>query len=179
MERMADAMVVQWISEKYEALRGTFNERTRRLWAAAEARSLGHGGPAAVIAATGMSSATLYKGLAELAEAQRGGDVLSPKRIRQPGAGRRRATEKQPRLARALQRLVEPTARGDAGCGLRWTCKSTRKLAEELRRQGFEVGPRTVAQELKAQGFSLQSNRKTRERASHPDRDAQCVYINE
>jgi len=172
-------MVVQWIGEKYEALRGTFNERTRRLWAAAEARSLGHGGAAAVIAATGMSSATLYKGLAELEEAQRGGEVLSPKRIRQPGAGRKRATERQPGLARALQRLVEPMARGDPASALRWTCKSTRKLAEELKRQGFKVGPRTVAQELKAQDFSLQSNRKTREGASHPDRDAQFVYINE
>jgi len=176
---MADARVVKWIGEKYEALRGTFNERTRRLWAAAEARSLGHGGAAAVIAATGMSSATLYKGLAELEEAQRGDEVLSPKRIRQPGAGRKRATERQPGLARALQRLVEPTARGDPASALRWTCKSTRKLAEELKRQGFVVGPRTVAHELKAQDFSLQSNRKTREGTSHPDRDAQFVYINE
>jgi len=112
---MADAMIVEWIGEKYEALRGTFNERTRRLWAAAEARSLGYGGTAAVIVATGMSSATVYKGIAELAEAQRGGEVLSPKRIRQPGAGRKRATDKQPGLARALGRLVEPTARGRSG----------------------------------------------------------------
>ncbi len=176
---MPDAMVVEWVSEKYQALREALNERARRLWAAAEARSLGRGGAAAVIAATGMSSATVYKGLAELDAAELGGEVLSPERIRKPGAGRKRATDKQPGLARALQRLVEPTARGDPASPLRWTCKSTRKLADELRRQGFAVGPRTVANELKAQNFSLQSNRKTREGASHPDRNAQFVYINE
>ena len=104
---MPNAMVVEWVSEKYQTLRGALNERSRRLWAAAEARSLGRGGAAAVLAATGMSSATVSKGLAELEEAQLSGEVLSPKRIRKPGAGRKRATDKQPGLARALQRLVD------------------------------------------------------------------------
>ncbi len=176
---MPDALIVEWVREKYEVLRETLNERSRRLWAATEARSLGRGGIAAVIAATGMSSATVSKGLSELEAVQSGGAVLPPERIRRPGGGRKRATDKQPGLARALQRLVEPTARGDPESALRWTCKSTRKLADELSKQGFKVGSRTVAKELKAQQFSLQANRKTREGTSHPDRDAQFAHINE
>ena len=172
-------MIVEWVSEKYQGLRETLNERSRRLWAATEARSLGRGGIAAVIAATGMSSATVSKGLSELEAVQSGGAVLPPERIRRPGGGRKRATDKQPGLARALQRLVEPTARGDPESALRWTCKSTRKLADELSKQGFKVGSRTVAKELKAQQFSLQANRKTREGTSHADRDAQFAHINE
>ncbi len=176
---MPDALIVGWVREKYEVLRETLNERSRRLWAATEARSLGRGGIAAVIAATGMSSATVNKGLSELEAVQSGGAVLPPERIRRPGGGRKRATDKQPGLARALQRLVEPTARGDPESPLRWTCKSTRKLADELSKQGFKVGSRTVAKELKAQQFSLQGNRKTREGTSHPDREAQFARINE
>ena len=103
-EDMPDAMVVQWIREKYEALRGTLNERARRLWAAAEARSLGRGGIAAVIAATGMSSATVHKGLKELEAGSSGGEVLPPGRVRRPGGGRKRARDKQPGLANALPR---------------------------------------------------------------------------
>ncbi len=175
---MADAIVVEWISEKYEALRGTLNERARRLWAATEARSLGRGGIAAVIEATGMSSRTVDKGLKELKAGESGGEVLAPGRVRRPGGGRQRARDKQPGLVKALERLVDPTARGDPESALRWTCKSTRKLADELRRQGFDVGPHTVARELKEQGFSLQSNRKTRDGDSHPDRDAQFGHIN-
>ena len=175
---MPDEVVVQWVRDKYLALRATFNERSRRLWAATEARSLGRGGVAAVIAATGMSSATVYKGLGELGAAVMGGEVLPPERIRNPGGGRKRAIDKQPGLTKALESLVEPTARGDPESALRWTCKSTYKLAAELRRRGFAVGPRTVAKELKELDFSLQSNRKTRDGDSHPDRDAQFAHIN-
>ncbi len=175
---MADAIVVQWISKKYEALRGTLNERARRLWAATEARSLGRGGIAAVIEATGMSSRTVHKGLKDLDAGESSGEVLAPGRIRRPGGGRKRSRDKQPGLIKALERLVDPTARGDPESPLRWTCKSTRKLADELRRQGFDVGSHTVARELKEQGFSLQSNRKTRDGDAHPDRDAQFGYIN-
>jgi hypothetical protein len=176
---MADEAVIEWIRAKYEALAPMLNERTRRLWAATEARSLGRGGPVAVMAATGMSSATVYKGLHELADAEAGGPTLSPDRIRQPGGGRKRAVDQQPGLAGALAALVEPTARGDPESPLRWTCLSTAKLAAALKAQGFEVGPRTVAKELKRQDYSLQSNRKTREGNSHPDRDAQFAHINE
>jgi len=172
-------MIVGWIKDKYDALRESLDERSRRLWAATEARSLGRGGPAAVIAATGMSSATVYKALRELDAQAAGGATLPPGRIRKPGGGRKRARDKQPGLSEALAALVEPTERGDPERPLRWTCKSTSQLAAELRRQGFQIGPRTVAKELKEQNFSLQSNRKTREGASHPDRDAQFAHINE
>jgi len=176
---MADETVVQWIRNKYQALSGTLNERSRRLWAATEARSLGRGGVVAVIEATGMSSATVYKGLRELDEAEAGQDVLPYDRVRRPGGGRKRAIQKQPRLAVALAELVEPVTRGDPMSSLRWTCKSTRILAEELRGQGFKIGPRTVAKQLKEQGYQLQANRKTLEGASHPDRDAQFRYIHD
>lgn len=176
---MPDALVVEWVKEKYEVLRPSLNERARRLWAATEARSLGRGGIAAVIAATGMSSATVDRGQRELDAAKLGTVELPPERVRKPGGGRKRAREKQPGLTEALKALVDPTTRGDPELPLRWTCKSTRHLADELRRQGFLVGPRTVAKELAEQGFSLQANRKTREGKQHPDRNAQFEYINE
>jgi transposase len=176
---MPDAVVVEWLKEKYEVLRPSLNERSRRLWAATEARSLGRGGVVAVMAATGMSSATVYRGLRELDAGRLGRGELPLGRIRRPGGGRKRAREKQPGLTEALKRLVDPTTRGDPESSLRWTCKSTRHLANELRHQGFEVGARTVAKELAEQGFSLQANRKTREGKQHPDRNAQFAYINE
>lgn len=175
---MPDEIIVQWIRDKYAPLRRSLNERSRRLWAAAEARSLGRGGVAAVMAATGMSSATLSKGLKEL-DAEAAGEPAVPYgRIRRPGGGRKRLRDEQPGLAKALAALVEPTARGDPEQALRWTCKSTSNLAGELRKQGFRIGARTVAKELKEQQFSLQSNRKTREGTSHPDRNEQFAYIN-
>jgi len=176
---MPDAVVVEWVKEKYEVLRLSLNERARRLWAATEARSLGRGGIAAVLAATGMSSATVDKGLGELEATKSGATRLPPERSRQPGGGRKRARDKQPGLIEVLKRVVDPTIRGDPESPLRWTCKSTRNLADELRRQGFQVGPRTVAKELAEQGFSLQANRKTREGKQHPDRNAQFEHINE
>ena len=175
---MPDTTVVQWVERKYEALRWSLDERTRRLWAATEARSLGRGGVAAVIAATGMSSATISKGLKELKAADAGEVGLEAGRVRRVGGGRKRSRDRQPGLAAALAKLVEPTERGDPRRPLRWTCKSTSVLAAELGRQGFAIGPRTVAKELKAQEFSLQANRKTREGQSHPDRNAQFEHIN-
>lgn len=176
---MPDELIVEWVRDKYQALSEVLTERSRRVWAATEARSLGRGGIAAVVAATGMSSATVHKGLGELEAAEAGWEVLPIGRIRRTGGGRKRARDQQPGLRKALEGLVEPTARGDPECALRWSCKSTSKLADELRRQGFVVGPRTVAKELKEQAFSLQANRKTREGSSHPDRDAQFGYIND
>ena len=176
---MPDAVVVQWIREKYFSLSDVLNERSRRVWAATEARSLGRGGIAAVVAATGMSSATVHRGICELEAAEAGDKTLSTGRIRKRGGGRKRAHDSQPGLTEALELLVEPTARGDPESPLRWTCRSTYNLAAELRRQGFQVGPRTVARELKEQDFTLQANRKTREGSAHPDRDAQFHYINE
>ena len=176
---MPDAAVVEWIREKYLSLSEVLNERSRRLWAATEARSLGRGGIAAVVAATEMSSATVHKGIRELEAGEGSEEVVSTRRIRRKGGGRKRARDIQRGLIEALESLVEPTARGDPESALRWTCKSTSNLAAELKRRGFQVGPRTVARELKEQDFNLQANRKTREGTSHPDRDAQFHYINE
>ncbi len=176
---MPDVVVVEWVREKFLSLSDVLNERSRRLWAATEARSLGRGGIAAVVVATGMSSATVHKGFRELDAAEAGEEILPTERVRNKGGGRKRAHDSQPGLIEALELLVEPTARGDPESALRWTCKSTSNLAAELKRQGFQAGPRTVARELKEQEFSLQANRKTREGDNHPDRDAQFHYINE
>jgi hypothetical protein len=173
---MPDVKIVEWLRDKYEALKPLLTEQSRRLWAATEAASLGRGGIAAVMSATGMSSATVNKGLSELESPW---ERPPAGRVRQSGGGRKSARESQPGFCQALMALVDPLTRGDPQRPLRWTCKSTLKLSRQLRRQGFDVGPRTVAKELKKQEFSLQSNRKTREGQSHPDRDAQFVYINE
>ena len=100
-------------------------------------------------------------------------------RQRRPGGGRKPLTEHDPTLVRDLEALVEPTTRGDPQSGLRWTCKSLRKLAEELGRQGHRVSARKVGDLLHAQGYSLQANRKTEEGSDHPDRDAQFGHINQ
>jgi hypothetical protein len=156
------------------------NERARRRWVATEALSLGWGGVTAVSAATGLTRKTIHFGIRELeAEAADPGLTLPPDRVRRAGAGRKPITQKQPKLVAALDALVEPSTRGDPQSPLRWTCKSTRRLAEALQHQGFQVSDRKVAALLKKNGYSLQSNRKTREGKSHPDRNAQFEYINE
>ena len=171
---MADANVVEWIREKFVDLAGELNERGRRRWAAIEARSLGYGGIAAVAEATDISDRTIRTGIKELES----GSTLPAERQRRPGAGRRSRKEEQPSLVGALERMIAPTTRGEPTNPLRWTCKSTRTLAEELRSQGFEVGASTVRRLLAELGYSLQGNRKTREGKQHPDRDAQFEYIN-
>lgn len=167
------------ITEKYEVLKPMLSEPLRRLWAAVEARALGRGGVTLVSRATGLSRTTITSGLAELR--QPGGANTEPIRRnrRRPGGGRKRLVEKDSALLAALDRLVEPTTRGDPQCPLRWTCKSTRLLAAELRRQGWRIGDRTVANLLKELDYSLQSTRKTREGTDHPDRDAQFRYIHD
>lgn len=172
---MPDTKIVDWLREKYEVMKPLLNERSRRIWAATEAASLGRGGIAAVISATGMSSATVSRGLDELESSP----VDVGTRVRQPGGGRKGIEESQPGFADALAALVEDSTRGDPERPLRWTCKSTAKLSRQLGRQGFAASARTVAKELKRQEFSLQSNRKTREGQSHPDRNAQFEYINQ
>jgi transposase len=150
------------------------DERQRRWWAAAEARALGRGGVAAVTRATGIAKSTIRRGRREL----EAGPGLEPGRVRQPGGGRKRATVLDPGLAVALERLVEPVTRGDPQSPLRWTCKSTRTIAAALRTQGYAVSHSLVADLLREQGYSLQSNRKTKQGAAHPDRDAQFQFIN-
>jgi hypothetical protein len=150
------------------------DERTRRIMAANEARSLGRGGISLVSRACGLSRKAITKGIKEIgAEA-----VLPPGRIRKPGAGRKKITDHDPCLMDALERLIDPDERGDPETPLRWTCKSTRTLAEQLTRRKHPISHMKVAHLLHAQGYSLQSNRKTEEGRDHPDRDAQFRYIN-
>lgn len=170
---MEDANVVEWIRTKYLAVIPELNERGKRCWAAAEARSLGWGGITAVAQATGLSDRTIRTGIKELDHPS---DRPST-RQRKPGAGRRRREAEYPKLKNALENLIEPTTRGHPMSPLRWTCKSTRTLARELNRQGFNIGSTKVGQLLRAQGYSLQSNRKDVEGKQHPDRDAQFQHI--
>jgi hypothetical protein len=174
---MAAAQVIKSIRRKFRALRPGMDERLRRQWAAAEARELGRGGITAVASATGMSRTTITVGCRELElpAKQRAQEAL---RVRRPGGGRRSLTETDPGLLTALEALVEPVTRGDPESPLRWTCKSTAKLAAELTQQQHPVSDRTVATLLIQAGYSLQANRKTREGASHPDRNAQFEYLN-
>jgi hypothetical protein len=171
---MPDADVVEGIRGKFCSLAGNLNERGRRRWAATEAVSLGWGGVAAVAEATGLSDRTVRSGVEELKTE----DPQFGARQRRPGAGRRAREAEQPKLWAALERLVEPATRGDPMSPLQWTCKSTRVLAEELRRQGYAVSHTKVGQLLKCKGYSLQANRKTREGKQHPDRNAQFEHIN-
>ena len=177
---MPDAFIVQSVRQKYQSLRLLMSERLRRRWAATEAASLGRGGISAVAAATGLSRTTIWQGMNDLRGSQEdaGEDALPPWRSRHQGGGRPAAVKADPGLLSDLESLVEPTERGDPESPLRWTCKSTRKLAEQLRAKGHRVGERTVAAILHLRGYSLQSNRKTKEGGSHPDRDEQFDYIN-
>ncbi len=159
---------------KYEALRAALNERTRRLWAGAEARAWGWGGIAAVMRATGLSRNTVVRGMGETTAPP----PLDVARLRAPGGGRKAKAVLDPGLKRALERLVEPVSRGDPESPLRWTCKSTRRLAQELASEGYQVSHRLVAELLYELGYSLQGNRKTKEGTRHPDRNAQFEYIN-
>ena len=172
---MSAESTVAKIQEKFHALSPIMDERVRRHWAAAEAMSLGRGGVALVARATGLSRTTIHSGIAELHARQ---DDPEPSRIRRPGAGRPRLVHQNPRLLHDLAALVEPSTRGDPQSPLLWTCKSTRRLADELAQQGHPVSHDSVSRLLEELGYSLQANRKTREGKDHPDRDAQFGYIN-
>jgi len=174
---MQDTRIIRKIRRKYRSLRVEFDERGRRQWAAAEARELGWGGVVAVATATGLSRTTITAGLRELDLPVRK-RAVEAMRVRRPGGGRKPLTQTDPDLLTALESLVEPATRGDPESPLRWTCKSTRRLADELTRQHHPVGVNTVAALLHQAGYSLQANRKTREGGSHPDRNAQFEYIN-
>jgi hypothetical protein len=174
MERDA-VMMPNPIKQRYELMAGHLNERQRRLWAGAEARVLGWGGIGQVSRATGLSRGVVAAGRRELSQPdwRIGGD-----RVRRPGGGRKRLTVRDPTLKADLERLVEPTSRGEPDSPLRWTCKSTRELTAALRQQGHPVSHTVVAELLHRLDYSLQANRKVREGGSEPDRDAQFAHIN-
>jgi DNA-binding phage protein len=163
------------IKRRFELLAPALDERTRRLVAAAEALAAGWGGGSAVARATGVSRRAIREGIRDLAEPP----ASTGRRVRREGAGRKKAVAKDPTLLRDLERLVEPLTRGDPESPLRWTCKSVRKLSEELHAMGHPTSPSLVAGLLRDLGYSLQANRKVREGGDHPDRDAQFRHINE
>jgi Rhodopirellula transposase DDE domain len=163
------------IRKKFEALSPVLDERVTRLWAAAEADVLGHGGIATVERATGLSRTTIRVGLEELRGGASPDDVVA---VRRAGGGRPSIEDTSPGIIPALEALVDPVTRGDPESPLRWTSKSTRKLAEELGAKGFKISPQKVGQLLHSSGYSLQSTNKTLEGASHPDRNEQFEYIN-
>jgi len=175
---MRDATIVERLRQQYQALSPVMDERVRRQWAAAEATAMGWGGVTAVSRATGLARNTVAAGVAELEQRRRHPLGAVAAAIRRPGGGRKRLTQTDPGLRAALTALVDPATRGHPGTPLRWTSKSTRKLAAELSRQGHPVSDRTVAALLQEEHYSLQANRKTKEGSSHPDRDAQFEYIN-
>jgi len=164
------------IRRKFQSLKAVMDERMTRLWAGAEAEARGTGGLSFVDAATGMSLSTLRAGR----YVRRGGvDRSDVVRVRRPGGGRPALEDVQPGLVEALEGLVDPVTRGDPESPLRWTSKSTRKLAAELGAQGFKLSPQKVGQLLRASGYSLQSTQKTLEGTSHPDRNEQFEFIND
>jgi hypothetical protein len=175
---MQDTAAIERIRVKFRALDAVLDERSRRQWAATEAREYGYGGVTAVASATGLARDTIAAGIRELTYRALHPDEPVAERLRQSGAGRKLLTEAEPTLMAALEALVEPLTRGDPESPLRWTCKSTRRLAAELTRQGHRIGYRSVAWLLHEAGYSLQANRKTREGNQHPDRNAQFEFIN-
>lgn len=178
MVSMVPPEITTVLSKKFEMLRSEFDERSRRLWAATEALSMGHGGIKAVAKATGIAESTIRIGKKELEQRTSVGIAAKRKRrIRREGAGRKPLTAKDDALISALDALVEPSARGDPMCPLRWTCKSTRNLASEMKRQGHRISHTKVSQLLQQMGYSLQGTRKTKEGGSHPDRNAQFEFI--
>jgi hypothetical protein len=177
---LIDQARIDEIRSRYESLAPVMDERVTRLWAASEAMSVGRGGTAAVTEATGILGKRIRYGMRELKELGEYPPKDPPRqqRVRRPGAGRRPLTQTDPTLVPDLDSLVEPLTRGDPESPLRWTCKSVRKLADELRAMGHQVGPQKVSELLHDMDYSLQGTRKTREGTEHPDRNAQFQHIN-
>jgi hypothetical protein len=164
---------------KYQGLSPQLDERSYRLCLAADARAFGPGGVSLVAEASGASRTTIYAGLRELKESVAAGlGAAGTRRVRRPGGGRKRLAENDPTLLADLDRLLDPATRGDPMSPLRWTCKSTTNLARELCARGHTVSQATVWRHLDDLNYSMQSNRKSREGSSHPDRNAQFTFIN-
>ncbi|MEA1950772.1 MAG: ISAzo13 family transposase [Planctomycetota bacterium] len=167
-------MEVGIILRKYQILAPELNERTLRVFAAAEALSLGRGGISIVSRALEISRDRISRGIKDIESKKK----LYPGRIRQTGGGRKKLLKSDPTLKEDLQGLISPYTRGDPESPLRWTCKSVRKLADALNHKGHSVSHSTVSMLLRDMDYSLQANQKTMEGKQHPDRNAQFEYIN-
>ncbi|MGO9200978.1 MAG: ISAzo13 family transposase [Limisphaerales bacterium] len=167
------------IEKRFSLLSGALDERMRRLVAAAEAKVAGYGGVSLVSRATGVSRRAITVGMGELKKpGSRWDSSANRVRVRSSGGGRKKTTVRDVTLMSDLEGLIEPLTRGDPESPLRWTCKSLRKLADELVEGGHEVSHRLVGELLEELGYSLQANRKTQEGSAHPDRNAQFEFIN-
>ena len=158
---------------KYDAIKSCLNEKGKRLWTAMEAKTYGYGRITILSKATGLSHPTIRKGVLELEL------PVDEERIRKAGGGRKKLTERYPNILDALDKLVEPTSKGNPENPLRWTSKSTRKLSEQLHSQGYDICPTSIGKLLQALGYSLQANKKSLEKISHPDRNKQFTIINQ
>ena len=167
------------LGRRFKQLSPHLDERLRRLWAAAEAQALGFGGAVAVERCTGVSRRAIAVGSRELQQPRARKAQPESGRIRRSGGGRKKAIDKDPRLLAELLALVEPATRGDPENPLRWTSKSVRHLADELKDRGLRASHQLVSELLAREGYSLQANVKTREGGTHPDRNAQFEHINE
>jgi Rhodopirellula transposase DDE domain len=170
--RLAEYFVEQFAAV-YAEVREVLDERQRRLVLGGAARRIGRGGIKKVAAAVGVVPETVSRGVSDLKAG-----VVADGRVRAPGAGRKPVTDTVPGVVAALEELVDPVTRGDPESPLRWTSKSTTKLAEALTARGLTIGANTVAKLLKAGGYRLQANAKVVEGRQHPDRDAQFEYVN-
>lgn len=174
---MSDKQKVKSIQDKYDSLSPYLNEKTRRIWAAIEARSLGWGGVSAVANATGLSRTTIHAGIDLLSELDGMKTEDESTRIRTVGGGRKLLEEKDATLLSDLESLLEPMTLGDPESPLKWTNKSVVKLAAALNKGGHRISSKSVYNLLESLGYSLQSNRKTRDGSSHEDRDNQFLHI--
>ena len=163
------------LRRRFRAIAPGLNERSRRLWAAAEAAELGHGGVTAIARVTGLAPSTISRGRREVEAGEH--TTVPPERVRRPGGGRKPILETDPRVSAELERLVAEGAAGDPDSPLQWSSKSLRELAEELTARGHAVSHPTVRALLLRAGYRLQANRKKREGRQHPDRDAQFRYL--
>jgi transposase len=176
---MSDNQVIEKIRDKYEKLLPYLNEKTRRIWAGIEARSLGWGGVTQVSRATGLSRTTIQKGIRSLEESREGKTTNKSSRIRAQGGGRKLLEQQDAMLLVELESLIEPMTLGDPESVLKWTSKSVVKLADALNLGGHRISPKSVYNLLLTLGYSLQSNRKTRDGSSHIDRDDQFLHISQ
>ena len=179
------------IQQKYVAMAPHLNERSLRTWAASEALAIGHGGKKILHAVTGLSYTTIHVGTLEIEAAEKttsskmadkpednAQSKTNIQRIRKSGGGRKSKLLKDPTLKRDLLNIIESTTRGDPESPLLWSCKSTRHIADSLNKENTRVSHNLVSKILSEMGYSLQGNRKIKEGAGHPDRDAQFNFIN-
>ncbi len=162
------------LSNKFKEILPHLNERQKRIYLTSEAAILGRGGVSLVSRLSNVSRPTIIKGKIDLKS-----PPFAIPRSRKKGGGRKSIQEKHPEIIDELDKLIEPLTLGDPMSPLRWTCKSTRNLSEELQKKNYKISHVVVSNLLKEMGYSLQANKKTKEGGNHPDRNLQFEYINE